>query len=54
MPTVPVNAEGSVMYYEDTGAPPDNKVYTTIALVHGLIFHSGTPYRACHTFVVVF
>lgn len=44
MPIAPVNDDGAVLYYEDTGAPSQSTDYTTLALVHGLIFHSGTLY----------
>lgn len=41
MPTIQVDDAGHVLYYEDTGPVAGSKVYTTIVLFHGLIFHSG-------------
>ena len=41
MPTAPVDSDGSVLYYEDTGAPDGSKDYTTLVLIHGTCFHSG-------------
>ena len=41
MPILPVNDEGAVLYYEDSGAPPGSRDYHTIFLIHGFIFHSG-------------
>jgi hypothetical protein len=41
MPTIPVNAEGAVLYYEDSGAPNLNADYRTVFIVHGLIFHGS-------------
>ncbi|KAI0089050.1 hypothetical protein BDY19DRAFT_122499 [Irpex rosettiformis] len=42
MPTIPVNDEGAVLYYEDSGAPQGAKDYSTIFLLHGFIFHGAT------------
>ncbi|KAI0337468.1 alpha/beta-hydrolase [Trametopsis cervina] len=39
MPTAPVDERGTVLAYEDSGAPAGSDNYTTIILVHGLIFH---------------
>ena len=41
MPTVPVDDSGSVLYYEDSGAPEGSTSYLTVVLVHGLLFHGG-------------
>lgn len=41
MPTIPVDENGTVLYFEDTGPPPSVTLYTTIILIHGLIFHGG-------------
>ncbi|KAL6306426.1 hypothetical protein BKA93DRAFT_157576 [Sparassis latifolia] len=41
MPTAPVNSEGVVLYYDDTGAPESSTTYVTIVLVHGTAIHSG-------------
>lgn len=37
----PVDDKGTQLYYEDSGAPPGSETYTTLVLVHGLIFHGG-------------
>lgn len=31
-----------MLYYEDSGAPSGSPNYTTLVLVHGTCFHSGT------------
>ncbi|KAK7681683.1 hypothetical protein QCA50_015417 [Cerrena zonata] len=59
MPTASVNDEGAVLYYEDTGAPSQSTDYTTIALVHGLIFHGAIfhqmiPYAAKNNLRLLF
>ncbi|KAI0632494.1 hypothetical protein C8Q77DRAFT_1272422 [Trametes polyzona] len=42
MPIAPVNAEGAVLYYEDSGAPfAGSKDYVTLVLIHGTCFHSA-------------
>lgn len=42
MPTIPVNQQGHVLYYEDTGPPAiSNEPYTTLIVVHGTLFHGG-------------
>lgn len=41
MPVAPVDENGTVIHYEDTGAPKDSKNYLTVVLLHGLLFHSG-------------
>lgn len=41
MPTLPVDENGTVLYFEDTGPLQDQLNYTTIVLIHGLIVHSG-------------
>ena len=41
MPTAPVNNQGVVVYYEDTGAPEGCEDYLTLVLLHGLSFHGG-------------
>ena len=41
MPFAPVNEDGAVMYYEDSGLPSDSATYTTIVLIHGLGLHGG-------------
>jgi hypothetical protein len=40
MPAVPVDDEGSILYYEDSGAPPDSVDYTTVIMIHGYVIHS--------------
>ncbi|KAI1794800.1 hypothetical protein LXA43DRAFT_87606 [Ganoderma leucocontextum] len=43
MPTAAVDDRGSVLYYEDSGIPPDfNGDYTTLVLVHGAGFLGAT------------
>lgn len=42
MPFAPVNEDGAVMYYDDSGIPDDSATYTTVILVHGLVFHGGS------------
>ncbi|KAI0771129.1 alpha/beta-hydrolase [Trametes elegans] len=44
MPTAPVNDDGTVLYYEDSGVPAKSTDYITIVLVHGTCFH-GAIYR---------
>lgn len=41
MPGISVDNYDTVLYFEDTGAPPGSTDYTTIVLIHGSIFHSG-------------
>ena len=41
MPTAPVDDKGSVLYYEDSGAPAGSTDYVTLVLIHGTGFHSG-------------
>lgn len=39
MPVAPVDANGTVLYYEDSGPLEGN--YTTFVIVHGTAFHGG-------------
>ncbi|KAF9816045.1 hypothetical protein IEO21_04220 [Rhodonia placenta] len=41
MPVGPVDGKGTVLYYEDSGAPEGTRDYATLVLVHGTQFHSG-------------
>ena len=41
MPTVTINAEGVVLYYEDSGPPAGSSNYVTLVVIHGFIFHGG-------------
>ncbi|OJT12830.1 hypothetical protein TRAPUB_10665 [Trametes pubescens] len=41
MPTAPVDDNGTVLYFEDSGAPSGSTDYTTLVLVHGTCFHSA-------------
>ncbi|KAI0340788.1 alpha/beta-hydrolase [Trametopsis cervina] len=41
MPIIPVNEDGAVLYYEDSGTPLNSKDYHTVFLIHGFIFHSA-------------
>ncbi len=47
MPTAPVDDKGTVLYYEDSGAPDDAGDYLTIVLLHGNIFHGGAYCSLC-------
>lgn len=40
MPVAPISADVH-LFYEDTGAPNGSAIYTTLVLVHGVIFHGG-------------
>ncbi|CCM05546.1 uncharacterized protein FIBRA_07773 [Fibroporia radiculosa] len=42
MPTAPVDQNGTVLYFEDSGAPSSSDDYTTVMILHGAIFHCGT------------
>lgn len=42
VPTAPVDDSGTVLYYEDSGAPAGSTDYITVVLIHGTCFHSGT------------
>lgn len=43
MPTMQAGESDTVLYFEDSGVPPDSPLlYTTLVLIHGLIFHGGT------------
>lgn len=44
MPTAPVNDRGDVLAYEDSGPPFDHTDYTTIVIVHGLVFYTRAYY----------
>ncbi|KAI0072576.1 hypothetical protein K474DRAFT_364455 [Panus rudis PR-1116 ss-1] len=42
MPFAPVNEDGAVLYFEDSGPPPThNGVYTTVILIHGTSWNGG-------------
>ncbi|KAI0826820.1 alpha/beta-hydrolase [Trametes gibbosa] len=41
MPTAPVDDRGTVLYYEDSGAPDGSSDYVTVVLIHGTCFHSA-------------
>ncbi|KAI0695746.1 alpha/beta-hydrolase [Cerioporus squamosus] len=51
MPVAPVDDRGTVLYYEDTGAPPGESVYKTLVLVHGAGFH-GASFKLMVPFAV--
>ena len=42
MPILPVNDAGAVVYYEDSGIHNGSSDYTTIVMIHGFMFTSGT------------
>ncbi|KAI0770163.1 alpha/beta-hydrolase [Fomes fomentarius] len=53
MPTIPVNKQGAVMHYEDSGAPSESNDYATLVIVHGAGFHGASfrplvPFAAEH------
>ena len=41
MPYAPVDQNGTQLYYEDTGVPAGQNVYTTLVLIHGAYYNSG-------------
>ncbi|KAI0786267.1 hypothetical protein C8Q75DRAFT_735003 [Abortiporus biennis] len=41
MPSVLVNDQGAELYYDDSGAPSNASVYTTLVIIHGAIFNGG-------------
>ena len=43
MPTAPVDNNGTVLSFEDTGTPRGTSTYLTVILVHGILFHGGAP-----------
>ncbi|KAI8978850.1 alpha/beta-hydrolase [Trametes punicea] len=58
MPTAPVDDKGTVLYFEDSGAPLGSKDYVTLVLVHGTCFHSAVyrptiPFAAEHNLRLV-
>lgn len=42
MPLAPVDDNGTVLFYEDSGIPDVNRAYTTLVLIHGITYNSGT------------
>ena len=42
MPVAPVNDDGAVLHYEDSGAPDGSGAYLTVVVVHGFMYHSRT------------
>ncbi|KAH9939831.1 hypothetical protein B0H21DRAFT_812571 [Amylocystis lapponica] len=59
MPVGPVDSNGTVLYYEDSGVPPESSsTYATVVLAHGTMFHSAIfrrmmPYAAAHSLRLV-
>jgi len=45
MPVGPADEEGTMLYYEDSGAPEGSQTYVTLVLVHGALFHGGIFHR---------
>lgn len=41
MPVAPVDQDGTIWYYEDSGAPSTSSPYVTLVIVHGTAFHGG-------------
>ncbi|OBZ68182.1 hypothetical protein A0H81_11984 [Grifola frondosa] len=55
----PVDDKGTVLFYEDSGAPAGSTTYTTIVFVHGNLFHGAVfrrlaQYAASHNLRLVF
>ena len=42
MPVAPLDDNGTVVYYEDTGAPEGSRDYLTVVFLHGFIYYGGT------------
>ncbi|KAI0092161.1 hypothetical protein BDY19DRAFT_990897 [Irpex rosettiformis] len=40
MPTAIIDDEGTAIYYEDSGIPPESTDYTTLILIHGYVVHA--------------
>lgn len=53
MPAAPVDDNGTVLYFEDTGAPHGASTYLTVVLLHGLLFHGGQSSGPLPTTVVL-
>ncbi|KAI0326884.1 alpha/beta-hydrolase [Cubamyces sp. BRFM 1775] len=58
MPTAPIDDKGSVLYFEDSGAPAGSADYVTLVLIHGTGFHSAVyrpmiPFAAEHNLRLV-
>ena len=51
MPTIPVNDEGAVLFYEDSGAPQATEHYATLFILHGFMFHGGTSMIRLYPFM---
>ncbi|KAK7681675.1 hypothetical protein QCA50_015409 [Cerrena zonata] len=53
MPFAPVDNNGAVLFYEDSGAPDATEEYTTLVLFHGIMYTNGIfakllPFAARH------
>ncbi|KAH8096633.1 hypothetical protein BXZ70DRAFT_327424 [Cristinia sonorae] len=60
MPSIPVNDDGAVLYYEDSGVPPNlaTASYTTLVILHGGFFNCGIfrrmmPFAPTHNVRIV-
>ncbi|KAF9809226.1 hypothetical protein IEO21_07490 [Rhodonia placenta] len=58
MPVGPVDDKGTVLYFEDSGAPEGSLDYVTLVLVHGAMIHSAIfrkmiPYAAINNLRLV-
>lgn len=42
MPLAPVDDNGTVLFYEDSGAPNTTEAYNTLVMIHGITFTTGT------------
>jgi hypothetical protein len=46
MPSAPINNQGAVLLYEDSGAPPGSTDYVTVFMLSAYLWHGGTPERS--------
>ncbi|KAI0705152.1 hypothetical protein BC835DRAFT_1537220 [Cytidiella melzeri] len=58
MPLVPIDDDGNVLEYEDSGAPPGSTDYTTLFCFNNFLWHSGVfrplfPHAATYNFRVI-
>ncbi|KAH9937978.1 Alpha/Beta hydrolase protein [Amylocystis lapponica] len=53
MPAAPVDSNGTVLYYEETGAPKGSGNYVTLFLVHGTMLH-GAIFRPMFQYAASF
>lgn len=58
MPIAPVDDQGTVLFYEDSGILSSDEPYTTLVLIHGLMYTSGKAHftyviRICEDLIIV-